>query len=262
LQSTNFRFYKQLLSTYSSREDLEASYTIVAGNDLFQLLDYIKSNNSTKRILDLGCGYGGLTRVSGDFLKAEELIGVELDPVRIEKSKQLGIKVLPVNLEQRGWPLEDGSVDLVQSFGVLEHLALWDNALFESNRVLRDGGLVLFSIPNMASYLQRFAILAGYQPREVEVSQAIVPSVLPLYKDCTPSHHLHTLTLNAFEQLLHYYGFQMEMVRSVRAPPEMSLPGLKGKRLLNLLDRFFSSRPTLARRFGIIARKVTHQLAH
>ncbi len=247
----------ELVSKYSSSEDREASYTINGWKDLFSLMGYIKENMPVaKRVLDLGCGFGGLTRIVGEFLHAKEFFGIEVDSERVAVARNRGITVFPVDLERKGWPLDDKTIDLAISFGVLEHLALWDSALHETSRVVKDGGFILFSIPNMASYVQRLSILFGYQPREVEVSRVFLPGVMPVYSNCPPSYHLHTLTLRALTELLRKYGFEVRKAKSIRAPAQNMVEDLRAPKLLDAIDRLLSLRPSLARRFALVAQKI------
>jgi SAM-dependent methyltransferase len=69
------------------------------------------------------------------------------------------------NVEAQDLPIADGSVDLVLALEVIEHL-LFDPMymLAEANRILRPGGIVLLSTPNLASWRAATAVLTGYSP--------------------------------------------------------------------------------------------------
>lgn len=97
-------------------------------------------------LLDAGCGRTApvLTKFIG---KAKQLIGIELvDFVDVPS----GIDTF--NADLSNLPLEDGSVDLVISRSVFEHLTNPVAVYDELFRVLRPGGYVLFLTANMWDY--------------------------------------------------------------------------------------------------------------
>ncbi len=73
-------------------------------------------------------------------------------------------------LEHGGLPLADGCADAVLFSEILEHLVDPDQALDELRRVLRPGGHLMLSTPNLAAWYNRALLLAGVQPVFSEVS--------------------------------------------------------------------------------------------
>jgi hypothetical protein len=69
------------------------------------------------------------------------------------------------DLETAAIPLPEGSVDLVLCLEVLEHL-MFDpmHVLGEINRILKMGGMLLLSTPNLASWKAAVGILTGCSP--------------------------------------------------------------------------------------------------
>lgn len=69
-------------------------------------------------LVDIGCGHGKITR----WLKAENVLGVDLDETELEKASAIGIDVLHADvlafLEEQG----DGSYDVVTGFDIIEHM--------------------------------------------------------------------------------------------------------------------------------------------
>ncbi|NEE21973.1 class I SAM-dependent methyltransferase, partial [Streptomyces sp. SID7499] len=72
-------------------------------------------------------------------------------------------------LEHGGLPLADGCADAVLFSEILEHLVDPDQALDELRRVLRPGGHLMLSTPNLAAWYNRALLLAGVQPVFSEV---------------------------------------------------------------------------------------------
>ena len=67
-------------------------------------------------------------------------------------------------------PLPDASVDVVIMSELIEHLVDTDAAAEEARRVLRPGGTLLLSTPNLAAWYNRALIGLGVQPVFSEVS--------------------------------------------------------------------------------------------
>lgn len=114
-----------------------------------------------KRVLDVGCATGYL----GEVLKRRgcEVVGVEIDPTSAAKAAEVLDDVLVADLER---------VDLAQAFGpasfdvvvfgdVLEHLRDPLTLLRSSVGLLRPGGSVVVSVPNVAHGAVRLALLQG-----------------------------------------------------------------------------------------------------
>jgi ubiquinone/menaquinone biosynthesis C-methylase UbiE len=92
--------------------------------------------------LELGCGGGHVTR-----LMATECgltcTGTDVDPemVEISTGRSEGVEnVRFMKVDATDLPFDDGSFDLVLSFGVLHHIREWPEVMSEVSRVLRPGG--------------------------------------------------------------------------------------------------------------------------
>ena len=146
----------------------------------------------------------------GEFFGAQELSGVDIDKEAVKACKEKGIRALALDVAKEELPYKQSSFDLVMSLGMLDYLPYWDDIIFEIRRVLKNDGYVLISLPNLASWHNRIALLLGYQPRDVEVSYRYVVGVFPFYKrrKDKPVGHIHTITSKGFEELMECYGFR------------------------------------------------------
>lgn len=242
------RKWVTILEQNTDQRDLSASYTVSAGKYLASILfELNRLNESISKIVDVGCGYGGLGVAVARFLGATEIYGIEIDDARIRVARSRNVNVFKTNAENEPLPFDDGSVDLVISFGVAEHLTYWDNFLTETRRVLRDGGYFLVSLPNLRSYIYVLSLLLGYQPRDVEVSKKYLVGVLPIYANDQPAGHVHTVTLKALKQLLQKTGFEVIAAKPLRN----KIPN----KILSCIDRIASSNASVARRVVVLARK-------
>ncbi|HTR59130.1 MAG TPA: class I SAM-dependent methyltransferase [Casimicrobiaceae bacterium] len=108
-----------------------------------------------KSLLDAGCGYGApvLRRYVGS---ARELIGIDL--VDFDEAIP-GITLLKRDLTDTGLP--DGSVDVIMSRSVMEHISEPLETYMEMSRLLRPSGHFIFLTANMWDYS---AIIAKLVP--------------------------------------------------------------------------------------------------
>ena len=232
-----------------TRQDFEVSATLADLPNLNKVLDLIK-NVGIRKIIDLGCGYGGLTRYVAKCLSADltDVYGVDVVEERLMEAKSKDINVYKSDLNKDRLPFLDNSFDLVMSFGALEHLTCFDNFFIESYRLLNHNGYIILAMPNLASYPNRIALLLGYQPRDVEISCKVSPGISPFYKSGFLGH-IHSATLCAMKELLDYYRFDIVKIRS-------SAPNLERNRIVrSFMDKIFSFSPSLSRRFIVLAKK-------
>ncbi|MDX1510778.1 MAG: methyltransferase domain-containing protein [Nitriliruptorales bacterium] len=204
---------------------------------------------SIETVLDLGCGTGAAVTHVARALQIPRRHGVDVDSGRLERAAELGVITHHCDLDRDRVPLEDGSVDLVTSFGAIEHLVWLDHFLDEVARVLRPGGWFLLAAPNLGSWINRFALLFGYQPRDVEVSQRAPAGILPIYRDAgqlAPLGHVHSVTLRAMRQLVERHDLSVQAVAGTSPYP---------RRLTRLADAIFARIPSWSRRYLLLARR-------
>lgn len=234
-------------------EDYEISATVRELDKLDPVLDRAAALNGTPitTLLDLGCGIGGLTGHVANRLRIEHTIGIDRDAARLAKASQRGLRTIQLDLNVDRIPLEDASVDMAVSFGVFEHIIWYDNLLRETGRVLRDGAPFVISMPNLGSFVNRFALLLGYQPREVEVSSETGAGIMPVYRRAhgrgEPLGHVHSATLRCMTDLLDHFSFDVVMKQGFS--PHFGVRGLK------VADAVFGRFPSLSRRFTLLARR-------
>ena len=144
------------------REFYETSATykeLLAAHDETYLRHYvelvIRYAPSGSRILDLGCGNGISSRLlnQADF----DVVGTDISALFLEEAQEwenpkLRYKVCDV-LEL---PFENNSFDVICSNELIEHLPDVETALTEMIRVVRKGGKVVLSGPNLCSPITPF----------------------------------------------------------------------------------------------------------
>ena len=115
-----------------------------------------------KRVLDLGCRSGALTR---HFLEGNSVVGLDVDPAALEKAAALGIEPVQANVEEL-LPFEDESFDAVVAGELFEHLQFPDTLVAEVRRVLRPDGVLVGSVPNAFRVQSRLRFLRGEPPED------------------------------------------------------------------------------------------------
>ena len=103
---------------------------------VYQLNNFIKKNLSSMEgtVLDLGCGKKPYSR----FYDSSKWLGVDISKDTYADKLMLDNKYIPY---------EDSSFDLVFSTNVIEHIEDLDTVILEIQRVLKDDGKILISIP-------------------------------------------------------------------------------------------------------------------
>jgi ubiquinone/menaquinone biosynthesis C-methylase UbiE len=103
-----------------------------------------------ERILDVGCGDGFYLHILSNLGLKLKLIGVDFDPNALESAKDNLKKDIPLYQADlmKKLPFTDKSFDKIIVSEVIEHLPNDLKGLREIYRVLKPGGIVVFSVPN------------------------------------------------------------------------------------------------------------------
>ncbi|MBI2870297.1 MAG: class I SAM-dependent methyltransferase [Candidatus Omnitrophica bacterium] len=145
-------------------------------------------------VLDVGCSSGKL----GQTLKQEKeckVVGVEGDHELARRAKNFLDDVYELDLNSGRMP--NGSFDCIIFSDILEHM-LDPASLLKSYRgLLKEGGRLLCSLPNVANWQIRLNLLAGIWDYEH-----------PL----THWGHLHYFTLGQMRDMIEYSGYGIDSV--------------------------------------------------
>jgi len=220
-------------------------------NDIHSVL------NERERLLDLGCGYGYLTKLFMNLFRFKEGYCIDLSEGRLQVAKSLGLITYKLDLEKEKLPFPSNYFDLVIMAGILNHLKFWDNILSEALRVLKRGGIAFISVPNLGSWIDRLSLLLGYQPPSVEVSEIYSVGLPPFHPRRQPISYVHSVTLKALKQLLKVYNFETLKVYGTRIPDidlERKIQSRAIRALVRIVDRIFYRIPSLSVRVFVIAR--------
>jgi len=208
-------------------------------------------------MLDMGCGYGAFSELVGKALGFREIHGIDIDEDRGKVASQRGLVVSDCDLEKDPFPYPADSFDFIISFGAFDHLGSLDNVVSEASRVLEPQGCLAISTTNLGSWVNRVALLLGYQPRNLEISKKGLFGVHSLYRDAyscaSPMGRVSVHTLRALEEYLNFNGFEPVKRWGVGLVPA---PDQGPTILLRTLDRVFSKWPSWAVRYILLSRKI------
>ncbi len=135
------------------------------------------------RLLDAGAGRGRF--VASARAAGYDAFGIEPSARGADAAAGIGAPVARVSIEQAS--IQDGSLDVVTLWHVLEHLEDPGDALDRIAAWLRPGGLLLVGVPNIASLQAR---IGGERWYHLDV----------------PRHRVH-FTERGIQQLLRRHGF-------------------------------------------------------
>ena len=182
----------------------------IPGSSHRVLLQRIEQLGSGLRVLDLGFGAGLLARRIRD--RCRYLAGVELDP----EAAKAGAPYFDLAIEgdlldglRRSW---EEPFDVVVAGDILEHLPDPEVALRTLRPLVRPGGRLLISLPNIANVSVRLALLFG---RFDYADRGILDRT-----------HLRFFTWRSGRELLERAGFTVRATTPTAMPFELVFPWL------------------------------------
>ena len=185
--------------------------SIYPGHRKYKYLDHLKNLPAQKRsFLDIGCGSGFSVYPYGlhgslYYLKKKgwDVHGVEMDSTACSIANKAGLNVFCGTLQEAAF--ENDKFDVVRICHVLEHLPSPTETLTEIKRILKKGGQLILTVPNIDSISYRAfgKCWAGFNvPRHFysfspktlrKYFQKVGLQELALYFDATPIGFLHSL---------------------------------------------------------------------
>ena len=208
------------------------------------LAEVLRSSAGPAVIVDVGCGDGSALAVAARHNPGHRFAGIDWSGDALRRAHALDLTVLRAAVTAPGLPVADGAADVVIMSELIEHLVDPDGAIAEVRRVLRPGGSLLLSTPNLAAWYNRGLLAAGIQPVFSEVSLRGVFG----RPGRVVAGHLRLFTRRALTEFLTASGFRCVTVAGARYH---DVP-----RPLGPLDRAFCRWPAAASILLVHARKV------
>lgn len=133
-----------------------------------RLLDRVAFRRAEPEVVvDLGCGTGTALRTLKKTFRKAQVVGLDLSPGMLERARRQSRLTRPVRLveaDMAALPFRSRSVDLVVSNLALPWLERWDRVFEDVTRVLKPGGMFLFSMLGAGSLPQLASALADAVP--------------------------------------------------------------------------------------------------
>lgn len=144
---------------FASNRYSKFSYT---DDDLIRIEKSIFLLANKKKVLDVGCGDGQIGKMIKDKFRCE-VFGIDVSMKSLELAKKNGLKVKRSRVEEK-FPFASNSFDAVYAGEIIEHLFNPDAFIKEINRVLKKGGLLILTTPNLVGLGARVSVFLGKTP--------------------------------------------------------------------------------------------------
>lgn len=149
-----------------------------------------------KNVLDIGCHDGTLLI---HINKNNSVHGIEASDYGVKTCRKKGIRMKQMFIEDTSvLPYKNRFFDLVIMGEVIEHMFDTDHLLEEISRILKPGGKLLITTPNIASFGRRLLLLVGKNPL-MELSP----------NEPQSTGHIRYFTFTIMESLLKKHGFRI-----------------------------------------------------
>jgi SAM-dependent methyltransferase len=118
------------------------------------LIDNYFQGKSGLRIMDCGAWNGWFLSYQNPAI--EERIALDFDVHFAQELRDKGIGFILADMEKGAIPVETGTLDLVSMTSTLEHLSCPEHIASEIGRVLKPGGIVFITVPDIMKYKFHF----------------------------------------------------------------------------------------------------------
>jgi methionine biosynthesis protein MetW len=151
---------------------------------------------AASRLLDLGCYDGQLITHVVERRPGERIVGLDVAHAALAAARARGVLAVRAQIEA-GLPFASATFATVVAAEVIEHVFDTEAVLAECARVLRPGGWLLVTTPNLVALSGRAKLLLGRSPATIEV-------------DTSPgtSGHIRYFTFETLERLVRRVGLR------------------------------------------------------
>lgn len=213
------------------------------------VLEMLEKHNSG-RMLDIGCGDGYITKLISRKTECEPY-GIDISRNAVKTARKRGVKAIEADINEGKIPHPKNYFDMVFCGDILEHIYNTEVLLENIYRILKPGGYLVISVPNIASWYNRVFLLIGWMPTWIESSSKIYTGN-PFIKEGVG--HIHAFTEKSLKELVRVNGFRIE---KKKGSPIIGCGkySRNKERIWNAVDRLFSKKTSLSSTIVLKARK-------
>ena len=164
-----------------------------------------------QRVLDVGCSSGYLARRLVE--RGATVVGIDSDESAAAEARGVCEEVLVGDVESIELPFPDSSFDVVLCGDLIEHLRDPEAFLVRVRPLLRPGGKLVLTTPNVANWAMRVGLLAG---RWRYTDRGILDST-----------HTHLFTKKTLEQTLDAAGYRIVSFDITAPVPRVGSPAVE-----------------------------------
>jgi len=196
-------------------------------------------------------------------LMGYEVIAYDYHPdPYLDIAKAFSVKVIKCDLERDSLGMEDGSADCAVLSEVIEHINPYyvNHTLSEINRILKVGGKLIITTPNIASFFRRLKLLTGKTPiyrlhvreyTKYEVEELLRNSGFKILESFySEVNDLHFVEANPYD-LLRIEGYRDLIKILLKRPSRTNL-------LRTIAFPLVKAIPTLRMHIVVVAEKAKH----
>ena len=145
------------------------------------------------KILDVGCATGAIMR---PLVKQHDIHGVDICEPYVQQAVKAGVKAVLHDIDAGPLPYPDKSFDAVFCGETIEHYVDTDWLMSEINRVLKPGGLLVITFPNVRTALG--------------IAMLLLLDVPPMYGARYRASHVRDFTLRTIKMAFINNGFSVD----------------------------------------------------
>lgn len=220
-------FIKHHEDTWTLSEGFDELSTQFAKNLYLSVLHKITKEG---RVLELGCGGGGaLANLVKNRNKLLTVSDISFMAVHKSVNKSNGLQGLQMNSESL--PIQSGAISCVYSTEMLEHVPNPEAVIREVSRILKQGGIFVFSIPcGSSTFVEDFV---------VPILKGIICKIARLPPPMSYRGHVHIFTEKSICMLAEKYNFEVIDKRFIKAGKGEKISSLPPKPFCYDVIRFF-----------------------